>query len=317
MRRALTKSFGAAIEERFIIQVQTDNAGTSADNQFTLPWIGTYDVDWGDGNTETSVVDTQTHTYATAGIYDVAVTATTGRIRFNNSGDYLKITNILNWGSCSWVSMENAFKGCKNILTLGLNDVPDLSNVTNVNEMFRNINNQNGFVLDGGLLSQWDVSNINIFTYMFSEFSSFGNADVINIDITNWNVSNGTDFTGMFFKFRENRSEQSIGNPSGWNTTNATSFNSMFNSASILNTNEWNFSGWNISNVTIMNNFLTRGALSVANYDATLISWASQNPTSINVNFGSSQYSLGGAAEAARNTLINTYGWTITDGGGV
>ena len=209
--------------------------------------------------------------------------------------------------------MENAFKGCKNILTLGLNDVPDLSNVTNVNEMFRNINNQNGFVLDGGLLSQWDVSNINIFKYMFSEFSSFGNSDVINIDITNWNVSNGTDFTGMFFKFRENRSEQSIGNPSGWNTTNATSFNSMFNSASILNTNEWNFSGWNISNVTVMNNFLTRGTLSVANYDATLISWASQNPTSINVNFGSSQYSYEGAA--ARQTLIDTYDWTITDGG--
>ena len=45
MRRALTKSFGEATEERFIIQVQTDNAGTSADNQYILGWIGTYDVD--------------------------------------------------------------------------------------------------------------------------------------------------------------------------------------------------------------------------------------------------------------------------------
>ena len=34
-------------------------------------------------------------------------------------------------------------------------------------------------------------------------------------------------------------------------------------------------------------------------------------------NFGGSQYTLGGAAESARNTLINTYGWTITDGGGI
>ena len=40
--------------DAFIITIKTDNPGTSNDDQFTLPWIGTYDVDWGDGNTETS-----------------------------------------------------------------------------------------------------------------------------------------------------------------------------------------------------------------------------------------------------------------------
>ena len=88
--------------DAFIITIKTDNTGTSNDDQFTLPWIGTYDVDWGDGNTETSVVDTQTHTYASAGTYDVAVTATTGRISFNNSNDALKLLDIKNWGTCAW-----------------------------------------------------------------------------------------------------------------------------------------------------------------------------------------------------------------------
>jgi hypothetical protein len=37
MRRALAKSLGAAIEERFVISVKTDNSGTSNDDQFTLP----------------------------------------------------------------------------------------------------------------------------------------------------------------------------------------------------------------------------------------------------------------------------------------
>ena len=56
--------------------------------------------------------------------------------------------------------------------------------------------------------------------------------------------------------------------------------------------------------------------MSTANYDATLISWAAQTPQSnININFGGSQYSY--EAVAARNTLINTYNWTITDGGGI
>ena len=37
----------------FIMLVKTDNAGTSADDQFTIPTTETgynYDVDWGDGS---------------------------------------------------------------------------------------------------------------------------------------------------------------------------------------------------------------------------------------------------------------------------
>ena len=56
-------------------------------------------------------------------------------------------------------------------------------------------------------------------------------------------------------------------------------------------------------------------AMTQANYDALLISWAAQSVQS-NVAFGTSaQYTAGGAAEAARNTLVNTYSWTISDGG--
>jgi hypothetical protein len=53
--------------------------------------------------------------------------------------------------------------------------------------------------------------------------------------------------------------------------------------------------------------------LSTANYDALLIGWASQ-PLSINVFFngGNSKYCAGAAA---RQSITNTYGWTITDGG--
>ena len=45
-----------------------------------------------------------------------------------------------------------------------------------------------------------------------------------------------------------------------------------------------------------------------------LIAWAAQTPQSnIIIDFGNSQYSCD--AEAARDILINTYGWTINDGG--
>ena len=98
--------------DAFIITIKTDNPGSSGDDQFTLPWIGTYDVDWGDGISDTGLVDTQTHTYASAGTYDVAVTATTGRISFNNSDDAVKLLDIKKWGTCAWTSMDAAFRGC-------------------------------------------------------------------------------------------------------------------------------------------------------------------------------------------------------------
>jgi hypothetical protein len=56
------------------------------------------------------------------------------------------------------------------------------------------------------------------------------------------------------------------------------------------------------------------GALSVTNYDALLIGWSAQSLQSgVSFHAGNSQYSA--AAQTARDTLINGFGWTITDGG--
>jgi hypothetical protein len=58
--------------------------------------------------------------------------------------------------------------------------------------------------------------------------------------------------------------------------------------------------------------------LSTANYDATLIGWATitppETPLKPNVAFnaGFSKYCNGASA---RSSIISTYGWTITDGG--
>ena len=89
-----------------------------------------------------------------------------------------------------------------------------------------------------------------------------------------------------------------------------------------------NLSTWDITGVTNFNGFMSNAnCLSVSQYDALLIGWQQTLETAfpsgvgytpnISITFGGAQYTLGGAAEAARNTLINTYGWTITDGGGL
>ena len=58
--------------------------------------------------------------------------------------------------------------------------------------------------------------------------------------------------------------------------------------------------------------------LSIANYNATLISWESQSlQSNVTAAFGNSQYSAFGTAANARASIISNYSWTITDGGGV
>jgi hypothetical protein len=79
-----------SIQTEFIMLVKTDNPGTSASDQFTIPTTtGTYnyDVDWGDGNTDTGVTGTITHTFAGgAGTYTVKISGTFPRIYFNGAG---------------------------------------------------------------------------------------------------------------------------------------------------------------------------------------------------------------------------------------
>ena len=147
------------IKSDFIISVKTDNLGTSADNEFTLPWIGTYDVDWGDGVVENGVVDTQTHTYASAGTYDVKVKAATGQIFFaRGNNDRKKLLDIKNWGTCAWATMYKAFSGCELLEGVSAMDIPNFTNCTNTSSMFANsVYNTSGKIPN---LANWDVSNV-------------------------------------------------------------------------------------------------------------------------------------------------------------
>ena len=70
---------------------------------------------------------------------------------------------------------------------------------------------------------------------------------------------------------------------------------------------------WDVSKVTNMGDMFSGATLSTDNYDTTLIGWALKTLTP-NVVFsgGNSTYCN---SENARTSIINSYGWTITNGG--
>jgi len=90
---------------------------TSPGGAFTLRSTGSvsYEVDWGDGSSETSTSNNLSHTYA-AGDYIIKVTsAVVYRPYFNNSGDEDQITRIDTTDIDFGTSLENAWRGAANM----------------------------------------------------------------------------------------------------------------------------------------------------------------------------------------------------------
>jgi len=112
-----TDTFG----DRLVFSVKTDNAGTSASNQFTIPTTGTgysYDIETSDGQTITGLTSGTTITFPSAGTYDVFITGAFPRFYFNNGGDKLKLIELKNFGTYAQgsTSQSTAFQGCSNLV---------------------------------------------------------------------------------------------------------------------------------------------------------------------------------------------------------
>ena len=364
----------APVNLDFVSTWDTTKAG-SASNTVVLPLInggasaysGT--IDWGDGSTSVLSYANRTHVYATTGIYTITISGQIEGWRQANTGDKLKLLDVVNWGTLV-IRSDQAFFGCSNLAvsavdaptlsTTSLNSMfrscsslttPnftnwDVSSVTNMQAMFQSSANFNGDIGSWNVsnvtnmsgifsgassfnqdISSWDVSSVTNMTTMFSGASSFnqdiGDWDVssmtnmsrmflsatsFNQNIGSWDVSNVTDMNRMFLSATSFNQ-----NISSWNVSSATAMDSMFQSATSFNQN---IGSWDINQVTNFTNFMNGVTLSTANYDALLIDWDAQGAMSFSgtAHFGSSKYTSGGAAEAARTSLISKWGGII-DGG--
>ncbi len=223
------------------------------------------------------------------GSWDVSAVTTmlwmfSGAIDFNQ--------DIGNWDVSSVTNMANMFQNA----TVFNQDIGnwDVSSVTTMYDMFSGADSFNHNI--GG----WNVSNVISMGYMF-----YG-ADVFDQDISGWDVSSVVDMSNMFQN--ADAFNQDI---SSWNVSSVTDMSNMFRNAEAFNQDIGN---WDVSSVTDMNNMFEGIALSTSNYDSLLLGWSAQSvQNSVTFSGGNSKYSS--AAASARQTLTDTYGWNITDGG--
>ena len=258
--------FFISAQTEFITTWKTDNPGSSGDNQITIPTFDgetyNYSIDWGDGSSDSGITADITHTYSSPGTYTVSITGAFPRIDFEPSQDSQKILSIDQWGSIQWTSMEGAFDGCTK-MNINATDIPDLSGVTSLKEMFIAC-----FALTGNAsMDNWDVSTITDMSGMFSS------AIVFNQDLNNWNVSKVSSMHQMFasaFNFN--------GNISSWDVGSVTILSQMFQSATAFNQD---ISNWDVSNVQ----FMTRTFSSATSFDQDIGNWNVSSVTSMNALF--------------------------------
>jgi surface protein len=259
-------------------------ATTAADETFVIPCqdLGTFDatVDWGDGSTSaiTAYNDADlAHTYVTAGDHQIRISGTFPNIYFNDVGDKLKVKSVDNLGVVGWVSFFRAFFGCSSMTSFVAGHT-ETSGVTNMGAMF----------------------------YLCSSLTT--------LDVSSFNTSN---VTNMFTFFRDCSSLTTL-DVSSFDTSSVVNMAEVFRDCTSL-TDIVGVEDFNIEGLTATNDlrrFATGVTLPTARYDALLINWDAQDPfDGMSPDFGSSKYTAGGTAAAARANLINTDGWVITDGG--
>ncbi len=288
----------------FRSQWKTDNAGTSNNDQITLPLVnvGTHNfiVTWGDGTYSAITAwddAVKTHTYSADGTYNVKITGTMGGWRFQNGGDKAKILDISEWGVFD-IAITGTFFGCSN-LDITATDAPTVS-LSSLKDVFYNCSKLTSI----GNVAVWDVSSVT------SLHNTFNGTSLFNQDLSAWNVGS---VTNMINTFNLSAFNQDI---SSWDVSSVTTMLRMFQNNTQFNQD---ISSWDISSVTtMMDIFSGSNALSTVNYSAMLITWEALPPkNNVSAHFGNATYNAGAAAAKASLVAATPggYGWTITDGG--
>ena len=270
-------------------------------------------IDWGDGTVE-NVVSAGSdvyHTYPSpSSTYQIHITGVnlTGRFSVNVNTASNSQNNV--------VSIDNYYYGGKDVVSecesTSLLSLPNYLPVTV--RSLRYIMRFSTANVTGP--ENWDTSNLTLC------FDAFRDASGFNRDISSWDVSKVTLMTNMF-----NGASSFNQDISSWNVSGVTSMGSMFEGASSFNQD---LSSWDISNVSNMFKMFDGSGLSTENYSRILIGWANAHFAgnarddvflgASGITYNNTAYTTGNQfndAVSARSYLVNTAGWTITDGGQV
>lgn len=183
-------------------------------------------------------------------------------------------SEINQWGTAEWISMEEAFNNTGSVFSNGLTllnatDIPNLSSVTSMKNMFSGCSQLNGPFN----INFWNISNVTNLSGMFKGCNNFNQA------LSLWNTTNVTNLSSMFEG--ATAFNQNIGT---WNTINVRNMSKMFKGGSAFNRN---ISNWNTSNVTDMSEMFSTEIFSTfpSAFNQNIGNWNTANVTNMSGMF--------------------------------
>lgn len=114
---------------RWVFEIPSDNVTATA----IIAGEVDAEINWGDGTVEPVTKANPTHTYATAGSYNVEVS---GKATALNALKSSYLTEIIQWGQTGLTSMANAFTGCKFLKTVPSDMAHSFDEVTTFAHVF-------------------------------------------------------------------------------------------------------------------------------------------------------------------------------------
>ena len=219
----------------------------------------------------------------------------------------LSTANVSTFDTSQVTNITQMFFNCFGLETLLLPDNFVTSNVTNINSIF------NGCEFLTTLnLSNWDTSNVGYFSNAFNNCLRLETLLLPD----NFVTSNAVQVPGML---RDCSSLQAL-DVSTWDTSSVRSMAAIFvrcYSLTDIVGLETNISITGLNVIFGLNNTANNVPNQGTDYDALLINWEANLPTSglaQSPNFNNSKVTTT-AGNDARNSLINNYNWVIADGG--
>jgi surface protein len=145
---------------------------TSNNERIVIPTAGedsyNYNVDWGDGTRfRTGVTGSVSYAYATPGDYDILISGDYPQINTFDEPSKDKLIEIVQRANNPWKNFNGGFIGATNLERISATDVPDLSSVTLMNNMFSGATKFNSDI------SSWNVSTVTDMSNMFANANSF------------------------------------------------------------------------------------------------------------------------------------------------
>lgn len=216
----------------FIIKV---NSG--ANNRFTITKNTVLSYDYNikvveTDTTYTNIINNFTIIFPLINtIYTLEISGLIPGLRFNSSGNAVKLLSIEQWGNNPWQDCTYMFVTCSNLIC-NASDNADMSQCISMRDMFYNAWNFNGDI------SGWNVSSL------LNMNRTFARAYTFNQDIGAWNISKVNTMSETFF--RAYAFNQDIG---AWDTSNVTN---MFQCMPYMLVFNHDIGNWNVSKVTNM-----------------------------------------------------------------